>query len=63
MPPQIRLLIVLPSVTQISADDFDFASHIAVNPNDNLVYVTSQDANAITVIDGNTDRIIGQNKS
>jgi YVTN family beta-propeller protein len=43
------------------ADDFDFASHIAVNPNDNLVYVTSQDANAITVINGTTNRVIGQN--
>jgi YVTN family beta-propeller protein len=43
------------------ADDFDFASHIAVNPNDNLVYVTSQDANAITIINGTTNRVIGQN--
>ena len=42
------------------ADDFDFASHMAVNPNDNLVYVTSQDANAITVINGTTNRVIGQ---
>jgi len=45
------------------ADDFDFASHIAVNPNDNFIYVTSQDANAVTVIDGYTDRVIGRNYS
>jgi YVTN family beta-propeller protein len=40
------------------ADDFEFTSHVAVNPKTNKVYVSNIDANTVTVIDGRTDRIL-----
>ena len=40
------------------ADDFEFTSHVAVNPKTNKVYVSNIDADTVTVIDGKTDRIL-----
>jgi YVTN family beta-propeller protein len=39
------------------ADDFEFTSHVAVNPKTSKVYVSNIDADTVTVIDGKTNKI------
>jgi YVTN family beta-propeller protein len=40
------------------ADDFEFASHTAVNPKTDMIYLTNQDVNTINVIDGKTNKVL-----